>query len=255
MTSICPKGHTSTDPDYCSECGARMDPSGASPAGLATPSALATGAVGEPCPDCMTPRPGNARYCEVCRYDFVERKRFAGLPVSTPTAAPATTAGPVQQVADPATSSKSDTTGTRVALSDDGNASTPNSPASTDAGDRLKLRVVVDPTLYTDQSLETTCPTDTPPKVFHLDLDEHTLGRQYEGKGIHPEIVIADPGISRRHLKFVRTSLGGYTALELGSSNGTMFNGAALEAGVEAALHPGDQFTLGMWTRITVETR
>jgi len=91
--------------------------------------------------------------------------------------------------------------------------------------------------------------------VFHLDLDENTLGRQFEGNGTHPEIVVKDPSISRRHLKFVRSAGGDYSVLELGSSNGSEFNGKTLEAGVLTPINPGDQLTLGMWTRIYVELR
>ncbi|HXA46737.1 MAG TPA: FHA domain-containing protein, partial [Burkholderiaceae bacterium] len=120
---------------------------------------------------------------------------------------------------------------------------------------RLLLRVVVDPVLYTDPDPESPCPTDRPEKVFHLDLDENTLGRQFEGKGVHPEIVVQDPSISRRHLKFIRGSSGQYSVLELGSANGSEFNGKTLEPGVVMLLNPGDQITLGMWTRIHVEAR
>ena len=123
------------------------------------------------------------------------------------------------------------------------------------AAPRLKLRIVVDPSLYVERAPDLSCPVDTPEKVFHLDLDENTLGRQYEGKGIHPEIVIHDPGISRRHLKFVRSAAGVFSVLELGSSNGTLFNRATLEPGVETIVKPGDELTLGMWTRIYVEAR
>lgn len=120
---------------------------------------------------------------------------------------------------------------------------------------RLKLRVVVDSSLYAEPAPDVPCPVDSPEKVFHLDLDENTLGRQYEGMGVHPEIVIHDPGISRRHLKFVRGAKGAFSVLELGSSNGTLFNRATLEPGVETLVKPGDELTLGMWTRIYVEGR
>jgi len=67
--------------------------------------------------------------------------------------------------------------------------------------------------------------------------------------------VVPDPGISRRHLKFVRGADGRFSVLELGSANGADFNGAALEPGVLMPVQPGDQITLGMWTRIRVEAR
>jgi len=120
---------------------------------------------------------------------------------------------------------------------------------------RLMLRIVVDQTLYTEPEADTPCPTGRAEKVYHLDLDENTLGRQYEGKGAHPEIVVQDPSISRRHLKFVRGSRGEYSVLELGSANGTEINGKPLEPGIVTMINPGDQITLGMWTRIHVAAR
>lgn len=65
MTNQCPKGHNSTDPEFCSECGCRMDPSGPSvlPVQSAAPEP-------EKCPHCGEPRRAQARFCEGCGYDF-----------------------------------------------------------------------------------------------------------------------------------------------------------------------------------------
>ena len=119
----------------------------------------------------------------------------------------------------------------------------------------MLLRIVVDASLYKDQDPATPCPTATPEKVFHLDLGENTVGRQFDGRGVCPELVIPDPGISRRHLKFVRDATGQFSALELGSANGTELNAVPLEPGVVTPIKPGDQLTLGMWTRMRVEAR
>jgi hypothetical protein len=71
MTSqitVCPKcGQASSEADFCSECGARIE--GA--------SLIASDA--DACPSCQTPRPSpDARFCEVCRYDFINQS--AGEP-------------------------------------------------------------------------------------------------------------------------------------------------------------------------------
>jgi len=76
----CPRGHTSTDPDFCSECGTKM----------ATASAVA---APETCPQCGMQRTPGARFCETCRYDF--RSGTPGPPpdpdpVVTPAPAPPT---------------------------------------------------------------------------------------------------------------------------------------------------------------------
>ena len=280
MSDICPKGHLSTDPEFCSECGASMK-AGASLVSAAPPLDTATAAGGETCPDCMTPRRAGARYCEMCRYDFAARASFGGLgPSATqpkPQAAAGVAATKTQPVPDsPAVSIPAAAVGASPAPSEAPASSTASSvsapsaapvsstspPDAKPAADlpvatppRLKLRIVVDSSLYAEPAPDVPCPVDTPAKVFHLDLDENTLGRQFEGKGIHPEIVIHDPGISRRHLKFVRTANGAFSVLELGSSNGTLFNRATLELGVETLVKPGDELTLGMWTRIYVEGR
>src|SRR5262245_23035371 len=89
-TYTCPKGHQSTDPDYCSECGALIGPSmvaGATPAG----SAPAPGPAA--CPDCGTPRTPGARFCEVCRHDF-EAGASSGHMPSAPVE-PAVTIAPI----------------------------------------------------------------------------------------------------------------------------------------------------------------
>jgi pSer/pThr/pTyr-binding forkhead associated (FHA) protein len=114
---------------------------------------------------------------------------------------------------------------------------------------------VVDPSLNKDPDPQSPCPTNAPERVFHLDLDENTLGRQFEGHGVHPEIVVQDPSISRRHLKFIRDAASRFSVLELGSANGTEINAKVLEPGVVTPLQPGDQLTLGMWTRVHVQAR
>src|ERR687888_1415849 len=75
--TTCPKGHPSTDCDYCSECGSKIDgASGAMPgdgaADLSGPPPQPTG-TGEVCPECGMERQQNVRFCETCRYDFVNK--------------------------------------------------------------------------------------------------------------------------------------------------------------------------------------
>jgi len=103
MTFRCPRGHESTDPDYCSVCGIAMPAiaasgGGASSAGAgmsapATPTGGTTSTVngapvdGTVCPVCGTPRTDmTLRFCEVCRYDFQ-----TGTPSLTSSDPPATT--------------------------------------------------------------------------------------------------------------------------------------------------------------------
>ena len=98
-------------------------------------------------------------------------------------------------------------------------------------------------------------PQNAPQRTFPLDLDENLVGRRSDKKDIHPEIMVADPGISRRHLSIRRRDDGGLVAIELGSTNGTSLNAAPLEPGIPTPLNDGDQLTLGCWTRMTIRAR
>ena len=92
MDILCPKGHVSTEADYCSECGAKI--TGTAPPELpgAAPGISAPPA-GDVCPDCGTRRAtATATFCEVCRFNFVTGASWAAAsaapaPISLPTAA------------------------------------------------------------------------------------------------------------------------------------------------------------------------
>ena len=109
MTSRCPRGHESTDPDYCSVCGIAMPTTAASRAGTgasATPTGATTATVsgapadGTVCPVCGTPRTDRTlRFCEVCRYDFqtgTPSPTSSDPPAMTTAVAPPPSAAPAQ---------------------------------------------------------------------------------------------------------------------------------------------------------------
>jgi hypothetical protein len=79
MTAQCREGHESSELDYCSICGAPMPAVGSGGEGFGTlggslvKGSRASGA--DACPSCGEPRTfAEARFCEVCRYDFVAGK-------------------------------------------------------------------------------------------------------------------------------------------------------------------------------------
>ncbi len=73
----CPKGHSSTDADFCSDCGARIGGSSAPPAPAAPDQPVK-------CPDCGTLHTTAAiRFCEVCGYNF-ETGGHGEIPVPEP---------------------------------------------------------------------------------------------------------------------------------------------------------------------------
>jgi len=67
---ICPKGHESSESDFCSECGLKLEGQ--------LPKAAGS------CPDCAAPR-GGGDFCEVCGYNY-STGAHGELPVPKPPA-------------------------------------------------------------------------------------------------------------------------------------------------------------------------
>jgi FHA domain len=239
MERICPKGHVSTDPDYCSECGAKLAgaASAITPATAIPPEVLTAAAGGEPCPVCATRRVAGARFCEVCRYDF--QTATAPSAASAPAPTPKT---PAKSPADIQSEPPAPT-------------APPGQAWSEPVPQHWDVIVAVDPAVNKNPDPTQLCPQNAPERTFPLDLDENLVGRRSDRKDIHPEIMIADPGISRRHLSIRRRDDGGFLVIELGSTNGTSLNAAPLEPGIPTPLKDGDQLTLGCWTRMTIRAR
>lgn len=223
MTYVCPKGHQSTDSDYCSECGALIGESKITKEELIQASSSSQ----EICPDCGTPRAFDARFCEVCRHDFQENKTGVAEAIVA---------------SQPSKSSFS---------------KTPKVLEKEDIVLLEKLNVVisVDRAKASSWEGETTIKPDSKDRVFPLDLDENLVGRRSVNKGIYPEIEISDPGVSHRHLKFIKVADGSFAVLELGSSNGTELNGVTLEPGLPTPVKAGDVLNIGIWTQLKLVAR
>jgi hypothetical protein len=253
-TYQCPKGHTSTDPDYCSECGALIGQPTVSSASPATGSA-SPGAQGvEVCPDCMTPRTPGARFCEVCRHEFDTGQ--PGVETSSTPAEPVVQSAPPDAAPSPAPSDVPVATGaaTPAPATSGGTAPAGNTTVSAPA-QRLNVVVITDPSLVEDEEQRKQCPQGEPYLVFPLDLEENLVGRRSDDKKIFPEIDIRDPGVSHRQLKIIRQADGSFVALELGSANGTTLNGAALKPGLPTPIAAGDEMIIGLWTRLRIQGR
>ncbi|RYC33872.1 FHA domain-containing protein [Lichenibacterium minor] len=225
--AVCPRGHLSDDPDFCSECGLRIAPP-ASTVPPTTPPAAAP--PPQPCPDCGTPRVPGARFCEVCRHDFSSAPSPALPSAGPPLAAAAPSAAPPP----PPT----------------GAAPSPPLPvfAGAAAGN-MWIVVSRDPA-----RLDPAVPPE-PDRAYPLDLVENLVGRRNGRRDLHPEVPVADPSVSARHLKVCRRPDGSLYGLDVGSSNGTLLNGAPLIEGVEAPLKVGDVLALGAWTVLKLEAR
>ena len=205
----------------CSTCGGRStDAEFCSECGAAMRGVVVAGV--EACPVCGEARPGaTARYCDNCRYDFQTRTPFSPMPPSPAVLAPAP--APEPAVIEPAAVMR-----------------------------RFDMRASVDLSLRQEDD---PMPSDERERIFPLDLADHLVGRRSDREDIHPEIALADPGISRRHLRVLREANGVLRVLDLGSTNGTRLNGVALEANVPVPLREGDALTLGCWTRLVVAAR
>ena len=213
-TFICPKGHSSVDNDFCSECGAKIQP----PVAAGNVPDVPTG--GKVCPDCSAPAPAaGVNFCEICGFNFVTHT--SGQFPSTPR--------PVAPAPPP-----------------------PPPPPPPAFGTEFKLTIAVDPTLRNPSSPE--APVDSQVVTYPVEKAVSLVGRRSEARAIFPEISLdADSAVSHRHGLIAKTTDGQLTYRDLSSSNGTRLNGKDLTPLVDTPLHPGDQLTLGHWTRITVE--
>lgn len=249
----CPKGHQSTDSDYCSECGALIGQSkilNAEPLKGVTSNKPPQAAKPSEdiCPDCGTPREGDARFCEVCRHDFQENKTgVAEVIVASQ-----------QETKDIKQATKAEEV-LRPGINVEGNAVKQsaaevfkNEPV---LSERLNVVITVDKDRVSSWEGESPIKPDARDRVFPLDIDENLVGRRSQSKGVYPEIEINDPGVSHRHLKFIKQINGSFAVLELGSANGSELNGTILEAGVNTVVKPGDELTIGIWTRLKIQTR
>jgi hypothetical protein len=224
MTAVCPAGHTSEELDYCSVCGVAIVATGrAAPPGRPVTSAAGVTPLNTGCPVCGEPRgTPDARFCEVCRYDFIARTG-GGPPAPAPVVP--------QKPAAPA-------------------------PVSTSASSSSWLLVLtIDPSLDTEPDPDVPAPAE-PERVFPVEQAEMLVGRRDDRQNIRPAIPLHDPGASRRHAKFLFDAATSTVSLhDLASTNGTKLNGQDVVSGSIRPLKDGDEVTLGRWTRIRLKAR
>jgi hypothetical protein len=231
----CREGHESTELDYCSVCGAPMPTAAATSASdpvSAGPGAAPSGVPA--CPACGEPRADmDARFCEVCRYDFVARApgpppagRAAGpAPVPAPAHAPAAGSFPAGQ------------------------------PLIAPPTHTWELVLTVDPSLDDEPDAASPPPKNEPERIFAVELAEMLVGRRDDKQNIRPAVPLNDPGSSRRHAKFLLNKDGTVSLQDLASMNGTKLNAQDVVSGSVNVLKEGDEVTLGRWTRIKLRRR
>jgi hypothetical protein len=215
-TYTCPKGHESTEADFCDECGAKIGGTAAIPVSQPsspTPATAAAPASGDLCPHCGTPRAGASRFCEDCGYDHTTGK----VPtLAAPVPAPAST--PV------------------------------GSWTATVRADRKYYEDnAIDGVEF---------PPDPGERLITLPIPQVRIGRRSASKGTNPEIDLADtdPGTSHSHALLTLSVDGTWLVSDLGSTNGTYLNEEQrpLTAGETRPLKDGDEVHVGAWTTITL---
>ncbi len=214
---VCPRGHTSSEADYCSECGAKMQ------GGAAAAPAIGA-AAGDVCPDCGTVRePGGVVFCEVCGYNFTTGAH-GEVPILTPEPEPAEAVAPEPEPA----------------------AAVANEPQ------QWAVQIAVDPSLRSAESPEP--PAGIARAIVLLHEPVSLIGRRNEARAIFPEISLDyDEAVSRRHALLQLDPQHGLLLRDIGAANGTRLNGKDLEPMTDYPVHAGDEITLGHWTRLTVQ--
>ena len=224
----CPKGHESTDPEFCDVCGLAMDgpaPAAAEPASQEPVGSLAT--APEPPPEGATCRSCGAalagRFCEVCGHDSL-----AALPVE-----PAAPAPPVEPGDLP-----------------------PAAWTATVIADRDYYQAVME--IDGPDAAAVKFPPFCPDRTFPLRGKQVTIGRHNPNRGNGPDIDLTgppkDPGVSHLHAVLMVQPEGFWAVVDLGSANGTTLNDDPnpLPPNTPHSLTDGDRIYLGAWTRITI---
>lgn len=227
----CPKGHNSTEADFCSDCGAKITGLGIAQL-IPNPSnlPLATGNVSSiPCPVCTTPHEADSGdFCEICGYNFLTGSE-GGVPF--PLTPPLPTVNIPPSVA------------TQLPTS------VPTPPISAaNANIHWQVVISIDPSLASPDS--PSAPTQAP---ISIDLTNPTnlIGRTSQARAIHPEIPLdLDDAVSSRHAILTIQPDGSLILRDINSSNGTMLNGKEVAVMADVVVRSGDEITLGHWTRI-----
>lgn len=237
-TYTCSKGHISDELDYCSECGVKITGNGLT-SSTSSVTSLQTGL--QTCPDCAAPHEiGSGNFCEICGYNFLTGGH-GEVPFAIPnTPIVVTTMQPVEAVANPVANLVIEPLESISAVSE--------------AQENLtwELIVSIDPTLASSESPPP--PSDRPPMTIRLEKSSNLIGRTSQLRAIYPEIALDyDDAVSSRHALVNRQPDGSFVLRDIGSSNGTIFNGIEIKSLVDIPLKDGDRFTLGHWTSITIK--
>jgi hypothetical protein len=236
MLYNCPKGHSSTDSDFCSVCGTRINSSLGSSVAVSNSTSSNTTV---PCPDCGTIHEiSEGKFCEICGHNF-ETGQSGGLPMDLPPIViPPLDIPTIKNIPQPITSISPPT------------ADCPPPPVQTAA--TWTVTVIIDPTIASAESPP--APTTQPDRTFKLQPGTTNLiGRNSAARAIAPEIALdSDTAVSTRHALLDAQIDGQLILRDIGSSNGTQLNGIDLVPMKDYPLKPSDRITIGHWTAIVI---
>ncbi|OKH55947.1 phosphopeptide-binding protein [Calothrix sp. HK-06] len=222
-TYQCPKGHISTESDYCSECGAKIQGSFSVSVDMLeqTLPQVSNSKNTITCPACSAPHDSTSgHFCEICGYNF-NTGAHGEVPI-------------IILDSDNVPS---------VSVEKTGHLETRHVSS-------LQITITVDPALRGAESPE---PPNQPPIILRLDKETNLIGRLSVARGINPEIALNfDSAVSHRHALINRQSDSTFTLRDIDSANGTILNGVELTPMVDSVIQDGDEFILGHWTRIKV---
>jgi FHA domain len=251
----CSKGHASTESDYCSECGTKIQGSLEqvnTVNSLDNLPRLTKNAV--TCPACTAPHdPDSGHFCEICGYNFNTGAQVVPVIIlESPESSPPTQHSALStQHSSPPTQHSALSTQHSSPPTQHSALSTQHSSPPTQHS--LEITITVDPALRSSESPE---PPNQRPMILRLDKESSLIGRRSEIRGINPEVALNfDSAVSHRHALINRQSDGSFTLRDIDSANGTTLNGMELNPMVDAVLKDGDELTLGHWTRIKVKFR
>lgn len=233
-TYTCSKGHISDESDYCSECGVKISGNSVT---SSTGSVTSMQTSLQTCPDCAAPHEiGSGNFCEICGYNFLTGGH-GEVPIAiTNVPAVVTTVQPVESVVN-------------VVIEPSESIS---AVSETQENLTWELIVSIDPALASPESPPP--PIDRDPIAIRLEKPSNLIGRTSKLRAIYPEIPLDyDDAVSSRHALVNRQPDGSFVLRDIGSSNGTIFNGIEIKSLVDIPLKNGDRFTLGHWTSITVK--
>jgi hypothetical protein len=249
-TITCPKGHSSTEPDFCSECGAKIQ-------GVKSASTPTHSGNGK-CPDCEADRAADGGvFCEVCGYNFATGAH-GEVPVTLMRATGDHGEVPVTQMRATGAHGEVPVTPMRATNAHGEVPVTPPQPTAAPAVPQSPppkgwtVTVTVDPSLGEPESPAP--PAGVESFTVNLDKPVSLIGRRSESRAVFPEIVLNfDAAVSHRHALLERVDGGALLLRDIGAANGTRLNGKDIAAMVDTPLKDGDEITLGHWTRITVK--